>query len=169
MLAADASTRRSRSCQDTFGAGVDVHRVSTQESDEPHARAFGELDGETRGGGYGREQWNLGHECFLHDLEARSSADHEDASFEREAIREQRCPDDLVDGVVSAYVLTQVDQVPFAIEEPGRVDASRLVETLLSGAHPLREGAQERRFHSEGVVRHGGRLESDRFDREFAA
>ena len=87
--------------QHTFGAGVDVHRVSTQESDEPHARAFGELDGETRGGGYRREQRNLGHERFLYDLEARSSADHEDASFEREAIREQRCPDDLVDGVVS--------------------------------------------------------------------
>jgi hypothetical protein len=62
---------------------VDVKAIAADESDERHSTALGEVDGEARRRGDGRDQWNPGDERFLDDFKGRPAADEEQAIAER--------------------------------------------------------------------------------------
>lgn len=83
------------------------------------------------------------HHRFLHDLESGAGADHQDAVAEWHFAGQQCMADDLVDGVVTADVFAQAEELAAEVEERRGVEAAGGVEEALVAAHALRQAGEE--------------------------
>ena len=86
-------------------AGVNIHPWGAQESYQGLPAFFGELNRETGRRGHGADDRNLRGQRFLHDLEGRPPAHHEDVLIEGEEVVQNAVTNDLVDSVVPPDVL----------------------------------------------------------------
>ena len=84
--------------------GIDVESILADEGDQRLAAFLGEIDGETRRGGYGDDYGNSAGQGLLHDLEGGATADDKNLSIEGEQGIEQRMAEDLVNSVVTTDI-----------------------------------------------------------------
>jgi hypothetical protein len=103
--------------------GVDIETFVAEEADEGLSGLFGELDGEAGGGGDGGDDGDASCERLLHDFERRSAADQQDVVVEGHAT-EKRVAEDLVDGVVTADVFVEDEELACRVKQGGGVEAA---------------------------------------------
>src|SRR6266568_5832599 len=133
------------SAANPFRVRVDVEASLPQEADQGDPGRLSQLDGETRRGGDGRHDRDTRGVRFLNNFEARSPGNHENAIRERKSVAEQKRSNDLVRRVVSADVLSNLEQIPVAGKESRRVEASRPRKDRLSLAQSLRQAVEKLR------------------------
>src|SRR6266498_3564517 len=90
-----------------IGVGVNVHSVFAEEGDQGLVALDGEIDRERGRRGDGGDDRDAGREAFLKDFEGGAAADQENVLVEGEKVVQQRMTEDLVNGVVAAYVFSE--------------------------------------------------------------
>jgi hypothetical protein len=125
--------------EDVLLTVVDVAVPVAEEADEGDVEVFADLYGEAGGSADGSDHGDAAHECFLHELEAGASGEQEQCVAEGCAVGEKFSAEELVDGVVTAYVFAYDEQIAGGVEECGTVDSSRLSEEGLGFAETVRE------------------------------
>ena len=93
----------------------------------------GEFGGEAGGGGNGGDDRDAAGEGFLHDLERGAAADQQDVFAEGQFFVEEGPAEDFVDGVVTADIFAECEQVAGKVEERGGVNATGFGEGGLRG------------------------------------
>lgn len=115
-------------------AAVDVEAVVAEEADEGDAEGGGEFDGEAGGSAHGADELDAGHGGFLEELEARASAEEQDAVVQWDVAGAQRVAEEFVERVVAADVFAVGEERAGSVEPAGGVDATGEAEGALGVA-----------------------------------
>ena len=126
------------------------------------------MDGETRRRADGCNHGNARHHCFLNQLKAGASAEHQNAFVERQASIEERRADQFVDRVVAADILTHHFEIAGRIEQRRAVEPSRVFEDGLRGAQLFGKAVNDFTAHRQ-MGQHCAAGGVERIDRCFSA
>lgn len=139
-----------------------------EEADEGLVAVVGELGGEGGGCGDGGDDGEAGGEGFLQDFEGGAAADEEEMVVEGEAVVEEAVAEGFVDGVVSADVFAENEQLAVDVEDGGGVEATGLLEGRLRFFEML-GGVQEGLSVDAAGGGDGGEVGVNGIDGGFAA
>ncbi len=151
------------------GSGIDNKAAAAEKSDEGEAEFAGELDRKARGRGDRGEDGQAGGEGLLDDLKAAATAHQQEMLRKRQHALKQRCANDLVDGVVAAYIFAEQEETAVGVEECGGVQSTGLAEDGLRGAKLAGQCADHFRAHGKARTRSAQAALTDGVDRGLAA
>src|SRR3954452_8341345 len=118
---------------------IDVELVTTQEANERHAEAFGEINSQTARRGNGAEHRHAGRRTFLGNLEAGAATHHHDLIVKWKLSLKERPADQLVDRVMASDILAQREELTLRCKETGGMESACRIEDALSVAQLFRE------------------------------
>src|SRR5690242_5097627 len=147
---------------------VHIERVTAQKSDQGLPDFAGEFDRQTRWRGDRANDGDSRGQRLLHDFKRGPPADQEDVFVERQTTADETVPNDLVNGVVTAYVFTNDNKVSLSVEHCRRVQPTCALEGFLSRLELFHESKDGSRGDS-GCCRNRRKMLLDRLDRSLAA
>src|ERR1700756_3034961 len=113
---------------------IHIHRVIPQETNQRNPALVSQFDRQARRGRNGSDTGNTRQQSLLNDLKRSTSTHQQQMPMIRKSGMQQAMPNDLIDGVMPTYILTQQAQLPLLRKQTCRVQASGMAKHRLSRA-----------------------------------
>src|SRR6266571_3259346 len=123
---------------------VDVEAVAAEKPDQRLAELARKRDRQARRRPHGCEDRDARPDRLLHDLVAGPTAHDQDRIAQRQPRIQEGPADDLVDRIVAADVLAEVDELATRREQAGGVETSGPLEHSLARAEAIDEAGEDR-------------------------